>query len=342
MSELNNNKTRINWIDWAKSYCMLLVIIGHCHIQESESYISQIIYSFHMPFFFFISGILCNRKLSQESIKKDLKYILIPYFSFGIMTFLWSFARTQSFNIDTFTSQLQSIIFGMNVIGPFWFLPALFICKQLFLVIKIIRHKYIFLYYSICILSILPVYFISKNHWNIPFFSDSALCGLPFFIFGNEISSYIFSITNYRKIPRLLCAIILLCISISFSIKNGNTDISECIIEGSVTAYYIASLSAISSIILFCSLANQIRNTFIIITSYGSIVSLGLHRFILFILENSISKLLVGQSYNYPFFIALLYSSITYFICFILIVILDKHCPTPFGLRGQIIQLLKK
>ena len=333
-------KHRINWIDWAKSTCMFLVILGHCHIQQSESNIIYFIYSFHMPFFFFISGVLCNRNLSYKSLKKDLKYIVIPYLSFCLMTIMWSIILSRTIDIETCYLHIQSTLLGTKVIGPFWFLLAIFICKQLFIVIKSLKDKHFGLYYIICILSFFPTYFFSNNYINLPLFSDSAICGLPFFILGNELISFICIIGNYRKTTRLLIATILLCISVTISINNGHVDISECIIEGNVIAYYIASLSAIFSILIVCTLANQIKNTFTIVTSYGSIVTLGIHRFILYILE-SFNPLFFGKlPYSYPLYIALIISLTTYLICFILILIFDTFCPLPFGLRGQVKSVL--
>lgn len=45
-------KQRIVWIEWARSICMFLVVLGHCRICESEFFLVQFIYSFHMLFFF--------------------------------------------------------------------------------------------------------------------------------------------------------------------------------------------------------------------------------------------------------------------------------------------------
>jgi acyltransferase len=50
---------RYNWIDWSKSIAIFLVIWGHVPMQ-SETH--TIIYSFHMPLFFLISGYLYNPK----------------------------------------------------------------------------------------------------------------------------------------------------------------------------------------------------------------------------------------------------------------------------------------
>ena len=34
---------RIVWIDYAKSLCMFLVILGHTHLQESQHFVIQVI-----------------------------------------------------------------------------------------------------------------------------------------------------------------------------------------------------------------------------------------------------------------------------------------------------------
>jgi acyltransferase len=71
---------RINWIDWSKSICIFLVVLGHTHLKESQSYIIQYIYTFHMPLFFMLSGLLCKKYFFyRRLIKKDFIYLIIPY-----------------------------------------------------------------------------------------------------------------------------------------------------------------------------------------------------------------------------------------------------------------------
>jgi len=130
----NYRDNRILWIDWAKSIGMFLVILGHCHIRESEQIVTQYIYSFHMMLFFFLSGILCRRDLSLTSIKKDIRYLIFPYLVYGFILIAFSTLRSRTFDIVVLLAQIKSLFWGDDIsIGPIWFLPALFICKQLFL-----------------------------------------------------------------------------------------------------------------------------------------------------------------------------------------------------------------
>lgn len=46
--------SRIKWIDNARAIGILLVVLGHSLIPAS---IQTYIYSFHMPLFFFLSGL---------------------------------------------------------------------------------------------------------------------------------------------------------------------------------------------------------------------------------------------------------------------------------------------
>lgn len=46
-------KTRVEYIDFMRGIAMLLVIYGHCSEMNTAN---RFILSFHMPLFFFISG----------------------------------------------------------------------------------------------------------------------------------------------------------------------------------------------------------------------------------------------------------------------------------------------
>lgn len=59
---------RIEYIDNARGIAMLLVILGHC-TQGVEYTLNHFICSFHMPLFFFLSGIFAKSA-------KDIKYVM--------------------------------------------------------------------------------------------------------------------------------------------------------------------------------------------------------------------------------------------------------------------------
>ena len=327
--------SRIGWIDWAKSFCMYLVILGHCHIRGSEQFVVQYIYSFHMMFFFFLSGMLCKRELSISSIKKDIKYIILPYFTYGLILITFYFCRARSLEINMLIRNFESLCLGDDIsIGPIWFLPALFVCKQLFLLAKRLKLFSICLYYLLFVLSFFSVYYISKYHLNIPFFVDSALCGLPFFFAGNECNLFI---DKYRTIKWYVLAglfILLLGVSVASFCYNGCANLASCTFGQSVYAYYVVAFSAIISNSILCIMIGNLRSSFVTCMAYGSIVTLGLHGIPLTLLNYYLPIAFGKEPSTYSLYQAFFYSIITLYFCYLCILFLDKRCPSLFGLRG--------
>lgn len=116
---------RIDYLDIAKGIGIFLVYIGHCYIGERTQTLSNVIYwiySFHMPFFFFVSGILFSSK------KKEFCYfiwnksvsLLIPYVLFSI--FNWPLLKI------FVHSPGNVLLYGWGQ-NPLWFIPILYLLE---------------------------------------------------------------------------------------------------------------------------------------------------------------------------------------------------------------------
>lgn len=85
-------ENRIDFIDNARGFVILLMVAGHIGFGEN---IDHFIHAFHMPFFFFISGYFFNerRKLS-EALIRPAHSLLTPYIVFcGISALIDIFVR---------------------------------------------------------------------------------------------------------------------------------------------------------------------------------------------------------------------------------------------------------
>lgn len=120
---------RIEYIDIAKGIGILLVVMGHNDFALVSPFFYKLIYSFHMPLFFFVSGMLFKNEIPFiEILKRRYQTILKPY----IVTLLLIFIMTVSFtrvNFDVATGRLIKALYSNGHYLDWvqlWFLPHLF------------------------------------------------------------------------------------------------------------------------------------------------------------------------------------------------------------------------
>ena len=130
---MENSIKRYEFIDIAKGIGILLVILGH--MVTLHGFASTVIYSFHMPMFFLISGLFANTKRSFSTlVKKNFKHLIISFYIVVLtgIVFALIIDGTQSIN----KNELISIFLYGNMRGihanAIWFLPCLFFTIILF------------------------------------------------------------------------------------------------------------------------------------------------------------------------------------------------------------------
>ena len=156
---------RVEYVDTAKGYLMLLVVIGHVLIVLNPHYAKlyytapqAFIYTFHMPAFFIIHGILFDVEKWQERSTKEFfvrrfQTLMIPYCFFELIGMLW---RIAFFGQSLWTGLYNLVTVRCNV-GADWFLPAMFLGGLLFMVY--VRHPsriYGVVSAALCFLSFCP------------------------------------------------------------------------------------------------------------------------------------------------------------------------------------------
>ncbi len=128
-------KQRLMYIDALKGFAIFLVVWGHClqYLDKQADYLHnplfELIYAFHMPLFFFISGMFFSSSLKlmpKEFIRKKFNQLLLPCITWAILIFLanqiaFHFMGKWFLQGDT----LYSILLPSH--WPFWFLKELFI-----------------------------------------------------------------------------------------------------------------------------------------------------------------------------------------------------------------------
>lgn len=257
-------KERLSWIDVAKGIGIILVIYGHALNGQSFRYV---IYSFHMPLFFLLSG-LVFRHIDHEKfssfVKKDFTNIILPYLFFASATMIvWLLTmdpkdRTQY----EILKQLFGIVYG-NGNGGFltfnvalWFLPCLFITKIIFWWITTFEKKVIILS-ALFIASI--VGFVGSIYYPklyLPFGLEIAATAVVFFGAGYLLLGHAKSMLRFIKdysIPIFtLGSIIMISIAtISFRAYGFQVDLRTNQMYN-YAYFYIAAISGILATLALC------------------------------------------------------------------------------------------
>ena len=110
---------RVEYIDIAKGIGILLVYIGHCFLNK-DGMLFQSIYSFHMPLFFLISGMLFQYNPDYgiaKIIYGKVVTLLLPYLLFTVLYCLCFLAFR--------SNPIVYLLYGWGRI-PLWFIPILF------------------------------------------------------------------------------------------------------------------------------------------------------------------------------------------------------------------------
>lgn len=133
-------KVKFSEIDVAKGLGIILVVMGHSFPDASLeggiqnpvcNVIFDMIYSFHMPLFFFLSGFVAKLALDGrtdklEIVKKRFFRLMIPYFVWGGVYVPFRIVLAQ-FSSATFEiEEVWKILIGKNPYSGLWFLYALF------------------------------------------------------------------------------------------------------------------------------------------------------------------------------------------------------------------------
>ena len=133
----DKNLNRLEWIDSAKGIGIILVVYGHVYrglrnagIFESETFnlIDSVIYTFHMPLFFVLSGLFYFSSTTNNSTKqiflKKIDYIVYPYLIWSVVQILVKSLMSLHTNNEASLSDIGAILIEPK--AQFWFLYVLF------------------------------------------------------------------------------------------------------------------------------------------------------------------------------------------------------------------------
>ena len=132
----STEKERIAWVDWAKVLLIYFVVVGHAGCKGNAQII---LYAFHMPAFFIVSGYLYKPK-DWRSTFKSLAIPIILYSGVNL-AFKWALDLIRNGNIDIIHYATMSwkayyaVAWGkdgyVSLFVGVWFIVVLALCRCL-------------------------------------------------------------------------------------------------------------------------------------------------------------------------------------------------------------------
>jgi len=98
-------KQRMLYIDELKGFAVFLVVMGHLFMfsfHDETSVMANLIYSFHMPLFAFVSGLLIKRIISFCELLKRVERLIYPMLVLGFLYVWWRGIKIQDYLFNDF------------------------------------------------------------------------------------------------------------------------------------------------------------------------------------------------------------------------------------------------
>lgn len=267
-------KSRLNFLDNAKAIGIILVVLGHVintqnNILPSGEIILQYIYSFHMPLFFIISGIILKIKLENPKYGASnvLRNLFFTYVSWCAIYILLNIYANPDNRIAVFLERSAASITGRGI-APLWFIFSLLFGTILTILLMRLKEKFkinntIFFTTSLLLLIFITNLLVSIE--NIPggsvgkyvYISLSRMFPSIFFILFGVLCSSQFNPVNNVFYKFLLCVIGL---TLVITITNNNVNMHLMQLGNALTFFTTGIIGSFA--ILFLSL--MIKTNFLL------------------------------------------------------------------------------
>lgn len=182
--------SRLEWMDVSKGIGAFLVILGHFAINNK---FAALIYCFHMPLFFFLSGTVFKIEkyatFKQFAVSK-FKSLLIPYLIFNVFIWIFNVIKILVCGQDTMliAKRFIGIFLGIKMTdyyGECWFISCMFVVQILaYFVVKFTSAKKNLICGSAIASLAIGWLYLSKIGIPLPWGIETSFIALFFFLLG--------------------------------------------------------------------------------------------------------------------------------------------------------------
>ena len=337
-----DGKKRLRYIDFFKAIAIVLVVLGH--INYANQGVKSWIYSFHMPLFFFASGLLLrsDRDLSlgdsARFVWKRFQSVIFPYFLWAMV-----YSALTLPDLARIVYGSHQTLSGAGSLTSLWFLPTLFLSLLYFAVVRLVLKdrfrlpvKLVLFVAAFALARLLPG--ISRGY---PWCFDVSFCAFGFLLLGNVALPPLKAL--YARFPGekkgvLFWALVLILSfagTLTYRLNVPHTGSMVLMAEARYGSMPLFLLTAVLGIVFTMAAAVLLD---ILLPAEGkcprAISLIGENTMALFVLQKPIIKVFqkVFERVPVPSAIALVLTCIGTVICCCLIaVFLNRWLPTAVG-----------
>lgn len=290
-------KKRIEYIDLAKGFCIIMVVLYHvAKFYDTTLLVNGLFKLIRMPLYFFLSGVFFKEYGGfLDFLKRKTNKLLIP-FSFWYLLLSVCFPLVLYYLFGYVSDRMEDFSF-LGLLTSFWtkedfpdsaiwFLLCLFYVNLLFYLVYLLSsffksHKSLVIFVLSIIIGGIGM-FLCFRKINLPAFLDSSLTSLPFFCFGYLVRNHtkILEPNKYDK-HLLLISLVLFCLvgGIALLFREGYSLKYNMFTYKSALIAYPCGFLGTLAVILFSKKVNRLP----IISVFGqySIMILVTHKTIL-------------------------------------------------------------
>ena len=193
-------------LDVLKGFGIVLVVFAHTCKGEA----SAVVYLFHMPLFFVLSGcaLAYSKRRDSVGVRGYLRSLVVPYLAFSLITFAYwcgiewklrpsaipALFEGELGGLDIRMQEFMNIFSAYSVKGAFeynvvmWFLPCLFCSLVLYKCLRLYTGRYL----AVSVWGLAAISFILADFMPaLPWCFEIALVALPFVWIGDKVPRHI-------------------------------------------------------------------------------------------------------------------------------------------------------
>lgn len=268
------NETKINSAasdrllsaDVAKAIAIFLVVVGHHKfVYESHTNVLIMILSFHMPAFYFISGLFFNPNSNLVDVfRKRIHSLIKPYLSACLLFCLLLFIKNM--DVNALVASVKAVLYGNGILlqwpmTALWFMTSLFVTSIVYFIVytmllrkirnKVLRIGCLFMMMFVASITVnWQKQFVSNGlPWNL----DLVLVTMFFYGMGYELREYIKNVgMEWMLIFGLI--FIVMHVTYTFTSKPVVLNLNARIYD----SYYVALIESMSGIAIIWATSSLI------------------------------------------------------------------------------------